>query len=670
MTITPERRSLLPMLGMTHGSRSASVCHWKCADACARPADTQSGSERFVDVARRAMQHRASRRGVLGASAAGVALAALAGATPATAAPRRQTVGEGGSFGFTAIDPVPSTVDEVTVPAGWRWETIIAWGDPVEDGAPEFDADAQTPDKQKLQFGYNNDYLDVIQFRGNRNRALLVANHEYTNDELMFPPTTDQAQRLLDLETAMYAHGMSVVEVRRRNVRDAWKPVRGSRYNRRITLDTEFVLDGPAAGHPLLRTSEDPTGTRAYGTLNNCAGSTTPWGTVLSGEENVDQYFTGPATPTERERRYGLNTAGRGWGAVQSRFDLRNEATRNEPNRFNYVVELDPENPDEAPVKHTAMGRFKHEGAHVQIAANGHAVAYSGDDNRFDYLYKFVSRDTFDPSTSKAARAHNKTLLSHGDLYVAKFVGDGTEDGEYDGTGEWIPLVVGGRSFVPGYTAAEVLIYTRNAADTVDATAMDRPEDVEPSASTGFVYIACTNNSARTDATTDEANPRPANKDGHVIELIEDGGDSTATTFTWNIILLCGDPEDTSIPTYFGGWEGPVSPISCPDNVAVDSAGGLWVSTDGQPGSIGYNDALFYVPVDGPERGRVQQFMAVPCGGETCGPQVKLEDGYALVAVQHPGDFSGATYESPASYFPYDGKFDGPRPACIQILPA
>jgi secreted PhoX family phosphatase len=306
----------------------------------------------------------------------------------------------------------------------------------------------------------------------------------------------------------------------------------------------------------------------------------------------------------------------------------------------------------------------------VQIAANGHAVAYSGDDNRFDYIYKFVSRDTFRPGPSEAARRHNKTLLSDGDLYVAKFTGDGTEDGLFDGTGQWLPLVVGGQSYVPGWSVEEVLVFTRNAADLVGATAMDRPEDIEPSALTGHVYIACTNNTARTDARTDEANPRPANKDGHVIELVEDGGDATATTFTWNILLLCGDPEDTSIPTYFGGWEGEVSPISCPDNVAIDPTGGLWVSTDGQPGSIGYNDALFYVPVDGPERGRVQQFLSVPSGAETCGPQIKTDDGYVLVAVQHPGDFADATYANPASRFPYDGVFDGPRPACIQVLPA
>lgn len=668
MTLSPERRTLLPMLGRTHGSRSATVCHWKCADACARPDENTSGAERFVDVVRRSARVHASRRSVLGASVAGLAVAALSPAGPAAARPVQ--VGKGGSFGFTAIDPVPATVDDVTVPRGWRWETIIAWGDPVEPGAPAFDPLNQTPEAQKKQFGYNNDYLDVISLGGNGTRAVLVANHEYTNDELMFPATTDPAQRLLDLETAMYAHGMSVVEVRRRGRVAAWKPVAGSRLNRRLHLDTEFVLDGPAAGSPLLRTSEDPTGTRVRGTLNNCAGSTTPWGTVLSGEENADQYFTGPADPDARERRYGLNTAGRGWGAVQSRFDLRNAGTRNEPNRFFWVVEVDPEDPKAPPVKHTAMGRFKHEGASVRIDASGHAVAYMGDDNRFDYVYKFVSRDTFRPGPSQSARRHNMTLLTEGDLYVARFYGDGLADGTFDGTGEWLPMVVDGVSYVPGYSVDEVLVFTRNAADVLQPTAMDRPEDIEPSPVTGHVYIACTNNTARTAAQVDEANPRPRNKDGHVVELVEDGGDATGTTFTWNLLLVCGDPSDPTIPTYFGGWQGPVSPISCPDNVAFDDDGNLWVSTDGQPGSIARNDGLFLVPVDGPERGRVQQFMAVPTGAETCGPQVKSAEGYVLVAVQHPGDVTGASYEDPASMFPYDGRFAGPRPACIQIMPA
>jgi secreted PhoX family phosphatase len=200
---------------------------------------------------------------------------------------------------------------------------------------------------------------------------------------------------------------------------------------------------------------------------------------------------------------------------------------------------------------------------------------------------------------------------------------------------------------------------------------MDRPEDVQPNPHNGRVYIACTNNTNRgtgTNPAADEANPRARNKDGHVVELIEDHGDHTSTTFTWNLVLVCGDPADTSVPTYFGGWRGEVSPISCPDNVAFDGHGNLWIATDGAPSAIKYNDALHVVPLRGAERGHVQQFLAVPTGAETCGPLIDSDGGSVFVAVQHPGDTEGATYAAPSSRFPYlDDGFDGPRPAVVQV---
>jgi hypothetical protein len=470
----------------------------------------------------------------------------------------------------------------------------------------------------------------------------------------------------------MYAHGMTVVAVQRRGRGRPWE-VDGrldDRRNRRIHFRTAFAVDGPAAGSTYLRTGLDPEGRTVFGTLNNCAGGTTPWGTVLSGEENWNQYFK--ATPeqaaTPEFRRYGIGTTGAFFDLVEPRFAGAVEP--NEVNRFGYIVELDPFAPDEAPVKHTALGRFKHEGATIRVGRSGHVVAYMGDDERFDYVYKFVSAKRYDPRPGDRARRHNKTLLSEGDLYVARFTGDGLEDGISDGTGEWIPLVEKGQSKVPGFTVEQVLVFTRLAADAVQPTKMDRPEDVQPSPATGKVYIACTNNTNRgvgTNAGPDEANPRPRNKDGHVVELIEDRDDVTSRTFTWNLILVCGDPEDETIPVYFGGYTGPVSPISCPDNVAFDGAGNLWISTDGQPGTIGLNDALHRVVAEGPERGKVEQFLAVPTGAETCGPIIDSDDGSVFVAVQHPGD-TGVTFANPSSGFPYlDDGFDGPRPAVIQV---
>src|SRR6478735_4455353 len=645
-------RTLLPMVGQTHGNRSAVTCHLRCGDACSAPVPNTTETSYFRDVAATVL----SRRSVVGTGVSVAALTAVpmarAAAAPAGPKPGKGGHGKPGHLPFTPIAPVATTVDSVTVPAGYRWDPILRWGDPILPGAPAFDGTRQTPE------------------------ALLVCNHEYTNEGIMFPPGTDPATVI---RTAWAAHGMSVVELRRRKRGDVWTYVPGARLNRRITLDTPFAVDGPAAGSDLLKTVADPTGRTVRGTMNNCAGGTTPWGTVLSGEENFNQYFRATGTDP-KEARYGLSPTqdSRNWRSVDPRWDATNADHRNEPNRFGWVVEVDPSDPSSTPVKHTAMGRFKHEGANVIVNRDGHVVAYMGDDERFDYVYRFVSRDTMRPGNSPKARRHNLTLLSEGDLLVARFTGDGLEDGVSDGSGEWIPLTRGGQSMVAGFTLEEVLVYTRLAADAVQPTKMDRPEDVEPNLHNGRIYVACTNNTDRGKVGKEgptEPNPRPANKDGHVVEMIPTGGDHTADTFGWNLFLICGD--EASAGRYFGGWTGPVSPISCPDNVAFDSLGNLWVSTDGQPSAIKVSDGLFKVPVEGPERGHVQQFLAVPSGAETCGPVIRDRDDSVFVAVQHPGeDGSWAAPQSrfpdyvPAGAAPAAGQFAGPRPTVVQVTRA
>jgi secreted PhoX family phosphatase len=662
-------RTLLPMAGQTHGNRSAVTCHLRCGDACSLPVPNTTETSYFRDIASSVL----SRRAVVGTGLTVTALTALP-ATGAAAAPSRGPgtggPGSAGRLPFTPIAPVATTVDDVTVPAGYRWDTILRWGDPILPGAPTFDPADQSPEAQAGQFGYNNDYLDIIETNRAGTTALLVCNHEYTNEGIMFPPGSDPATVI---RTAWAAHGMSVVELRRRRRGDVWTYVPGARLNRRITLDTVFAVDGPAAGSDLLKTKADPTGRTVRGTMNNCAGGTTPWGTVLSGEENFNQYFRATGTDP-KEKRYGLSATqdSRNWRSLDPRWDATTDDYRNEPNRFGWIVELDPSDPTSTPVKHTAMGRFKHEGATVVVNRDGRVVAYMGDDERFDYVYRFVSRDRMRPGSSAKARRHNLRLLSEGDLSVARFTGDGLGDGVSDGSGEWLPLTRDGQSVVPGFTTEEVLVYTRLAADTVQPTRMDRPEDVEPNLRNGRIYVACTNNTSRTAAQVDEANPRPANKDGHVVEMIPTGGDHTAATFGWNLFLVCGD--EASAGRYFGGWDGPVSPISCPDNVAFDSVGNLWVSTDGQPGAIKLNDALFKVPVEGPERGRVQQFLAVPSGAETCGPVIRDREDSVFVAVQHPGE--DGSWDAPQSRFPDfvpagatagAGEFAGPRPSVVQV---
>jgi hypothetical protein len=666
-------RSLLPMAGLTHGNRSPVTCHLRCGDACFVAAPNTTETSYFRDVAAQALR----RRTVVGASLTVAALGVVS--APPAAADRGKGGGHGHGGGhhhrdplpFAAIAPVATTVDDVTIPDGYEWDAIIRWGDPILPGAPGFDALNQTPEAQAGQFGYNNDYLDIIATNRSGTEALLVCNHEYTNEGIMFPPGMDPETLI---RTAWAAHGMSVVQLKRRRRGDTWTYVPGARVNRRITLDTPFAVDGPAAGSELLRTVEDPTGTRVRGTMNNCAGGTTPWGTVLSGEENFNQYFRATGTDP-KEVRYGLSATqdSRNWRSVDPRWDATQPGYVNEPNRFGWIVEIDPSDPRSTPVKHTAMGRFKHEGANVIINRDGHVVAYMGDDERVDYLYRFVSKDRLRGRKGSWRRKHGSpSPLSEGDLSVARFTGDGLEDGVSDGTGEWIPLTRDGQSMVPGFSIEEVLVYTRFAADTVMPTKMDRPEDVEPSLHNGRVYVACTNNTNRTAAQVDEANPRAANKDGHVVEITPTWGDHTRDTFSWNLFLICGDAA--SAGTYFGGWTGPVSPISCPDNVAFDSEGNLWVSTDGQPSAIRLNDGLFKVPVEGPERGHVQQFLAVPAGAETCGPVIHDRDGSVFVAVQHPGE--DGSWDAPQSRFPdyvpagttpAPGQFAGPRPSVVQV---
>ncbi|ALD64595.1 phosphatase [Arthrobacter sp. LS16] len=681
-------RTLLPMLGHTRGGRSAATCHFKCGDACVKPDCNNSSNAYFRDIADSAL----SRRQMLGLGAIGASALVvgpqLFGAPPASAAEvavAGKHGSHGGKLGFQAIDPVSRSVDTMTVPEGYDWHSIIRWGDPLFKRSPEFDAQNQTARKQAEQFGYNCDYLDIIVDKYSGRTGVLVANHEYTNEDMMFDADWFEANKDEARRIAMNAHGFSVVEVSRKKNDKKWTYVQGGERNRRITMQTEFTVDGPAAGSDLLKTAADRTGTKILGTLNNCAGGTTPWGTVLSGEENIDQYFRGRGTA--EEARYGIaaKPTERGWEDTDPRFGLHHEGFENEANRFGWVVEIDPQNPKSIPVKHTNLGRFKHEGANVRIAKNGKAVAYSGDDSRFEYIYKFVSSGTY----RKNDRRHNMTLLSDGDLYVAKFAGnspaaeiDGSgalpSDGAFDGTGTWLPLVRGGKSMVDGMSVEEVLVYTRLAADKIGATKMDRPEDVEPSPVSGKLYVALTNNSDRGKAGKEgatEQNPRVANRDGHVLELTEAGNDATATKFTWNILLVAGDPKVNS-STYFSGYPAQkVSPISCPDNLAFDSAGNLWISTDGAPGTIGYSDALHKVTLTGKDRGRVEQFLAVPTGAETCGPVIHDKDGSVFVAVQHPGE--GGSFAQPASLFPdfvaapgkvKKGQFYGPRPSVVQVF--
>lgn len=664
------------------------TCRFRCGDACFHEVPNTSGNEYAGDVIAGALSRRSMMRAaaVVTVAAAGAGAAGVAGAPSAQAAP---AAGKGhgngpgkpskpqGARGLRFTPVAPNTDDTVTVPEGYRQDVVIRWGEPILRGAPAFDPEKQSAGAQAGQFGYNNDFLALLPLRGEHDRQLLVANHEYTDEVLMFRGYDPENPTREQVEIAWAAHGLSVVAVEEEKRSGRLTAVSRHRLNRRVTATTEFRLTGPAAGSDLVRTSADRSGRKVLGTLNNCSGGTTPWGTTLHGEENFNQYFANASSDTDK--RYGIGTGAteRKWERFDRRFDVAQEP--NEVHRFGYVVELDPYDPDSTPRKHTLLGRFKHEAATVRLTGDGRPVVYTGDDERFDYFYKFVGSKRMRHGNSRWAREHNLSLLDEGTLYVAKLSGDSPAieidgsgtlpgDGEFDGSGRWIPLVTaterGAVSHVEGMSAEEVCVFTRLAGDKAGATKMDRPEDIEPSPTTGKVYVALTNNTNRgvdANARADEANPRNANKHGHVLELTERWNRADATSFAWSLFLVAGDPEDPA--TYFAGFpKDRVSPISCPDNVAFDDHGNLWISTDGN--ALGTHDGLFGVATKGDRRGELKQFLTVPTGAETCGPLV--QDRRVLVAVQHPGEVDGASVEEPASTWP-----DGPgrivRPAVVAV---
>lgn len=571
-------RRLLPLIGTpgSHpGGRSALTCRFRCGDACFHEVPNTSDNAYVGDVIAGAIGRRSMMRAAAVVTVATATGAAVVG-TGAQDARAAQAV-EGGAAARTGhtvdkaarglrFSPVaPNTADAVTVPGGYGQNVVIRWGEPILRGAPAFDPEHQTAKAQAGQFGYNNDFLALLPLPGERGRQLLVANHEYTDEVLMFRgydpanPTREQ------VEVAWAAHGLSAVVVEEDRRTGRLTAVTRHALNRRVTATTEFRLTGPAAGSDLLKTSADPTGRKVLGTLNNCSGGTTPWGTTLHGEENFNQYFANASRDTDK--RYGLGTGAteRKWERFDKRFDVAQEP--NESHRFGYVVEFDPYDPSSTPRKHTALGRFKHEAATVRLTDDGRPVVYTGDDERFDYFYKFVGSKRMRHGSSRSVREHNLSLLDEGTLYVARLTGDSPAaeidgsgklpaDGEFDGSGEWIPLVTatarGAVSHVDGMTVEEVLVFTRLAGDKVGATKMDRPEDIQPSPHTGKVYVVLTNNTNRGKAGSagaDEANPRNANKHGHILELTERRGRAEATTFGWSLFLVAGDPADPA--TYF-----------------------------------------------------------------------------------------------------------------------
>ncbi len=649
------------------------------------PASNPSANPHFSQVLDVSMQRRRILQGGLGATAL-----AFFGA------PALTRMGEAVAQGFPPAPsflPIPAvSVDEVRVPQGYSAQVLYSWGDPTgikgHMPLPQFSGGVSTnsAEDQAFQAGMDHDGMHYFPLDDDdkdedrhgrhghdrhkkRNAGLMCINYENIQPDFLLGTELSPADRVLKMKNA---HGMSVIEVREEQ--ENWKVVRPSKYARRITADTPMRISGPAAGHAMMQTSADPQGRRVLGMLNNCANGHTPWGTYLTCEENFNGYFqtaTTPFVPSAHMGRYGISASaggfGPGWNAVDNRFDLAVEP--NESNRFGWVVEVDPRDPDSKPVKHTALGRMKHENAALVLSKRGRVVVYMGDDERNEYIYKFVSDRRFDRDDHGHGR--DSDLLERGTLYVAVFEA-GAVAGDKRGTGRWVPLVFGQNGLTPanGFASqAEVLIKTRQAADRVGATMMDRPEWIAVHPESKEVYITLTNNNRRgtnppsannPDGTTvagsarppvSEANPRMNNVYGHILRWREAGGDPAALSFEWDIYLLAGDPADpgavgAAAVTNVAGFPNFDSPLytifSAPDGLAFDKRGWLWIQTDYGPSmaatSVQKNMGNCHMMVADIPTGKIGRFLTGPNGCEITGWTMTPDQKSLFVNIQHPGE--------------------------------
>lgn len=663
----------------------------------------------------------ASRRALLGGLAGLPLLDLAACATP-------EAAGDGAAA--ANFNSVPATnADTISLPQGYRWRSLIGWGDALFDGMPErTDLGALTRADQERRFGQNNDMLALFAADyafpppADQDHLILCANNEYVSLELALPGLASPRDiTAAQIEALIASIGVSIVEVRREgtNWRAVRSPAPGQGYNRRITPFTPVHFSGAAAGHPwilaaaeIVNTAEpDRSGGRApadavrCGTVANCAGGLTPWGTYLSAEENFDGLFIGslPVRAQTEDPELALDASSFGYpgfGFVDRtprQFNIA-ENPRG-PSLYGWIVEIDPYDPNSTPKKRTSLGRKKNECATTALTPDGRVAVYMGDDQRNEHVYKFISRGRFDPDNREA----NMDLLDNGQLYCAQFL--------ENGQGRWLAISAAAANAAAAAEdsplrfrdEADVLMRVRDAARLMGATPMDRPEDIEAIRDgawrgLGPVLIACSNNSERGFA--HPGNPRrddperPAaaqsNLAGHILRLDEGGGDCGATTFSWDIFAMGGDPnnETGAVRTRGGGARALVSTsfagqqtisgerFACPDNMFIDSTHRAWIATDGNDSVFeDCNDCVMMTPVAAERPRPMKRFLVGPVGAEICGPLMAPDERAFFCAVQHPGatNVAGADYATlrwqgaaPPSHFP-DGGDSWPRPAVVVI---
>lgn len=601
-------------------------------------ANNSSANPHFAEV----LEHGLNRRNVLRGTAAtaitalfgGAALSACGGGddgtvpapAPAPVAPTPPAPAEA-LLAFAAV--AKTNADTATVPAGYTATPMLALGDPLAAGVPAYKNDG-TDTNFDQRVGDNHDGMQYygLSAAGARDdnssdRALLAMNHEYIVPVLLHANgPTPRPRPASEVDKEVAAHGVTVVEIAKGSD-GKFAAVQNSAFNRRVTGSTEIELSGPARGNALFVTKFSPTGTKTRGTFNNCGNGKTPWGTLLTTEENWSGYFFRAAGDralrTDKVnasfQRYGRNASDT--SAANSRYGWETAGAEDAYARFNtsvvgtstdgsddyrhewfcqgFMVEIDPYDKTAPVKKRTGMGRFAHENGAFGLPVVGKPLAvYMGCDSQNEYVYKWVSTAVWSAADATASNrmAVGDKYLDAGKLYVAKF--------NADGSGEWVELSVTTPSIAAapfGFTdQAEMYIHTRIAADAAGATKMDRPEWVDVHPGNGEIYITMTNNSNRRAAPTgsqtapDAANPRAyndirggtsvlnGNVNGHIVRFRD--ASPEATSFQWDVYLFgsesTADPKLVNLSGLNADQD-----FSSPDGLAFTRSTGLcWIQTD------------------------------------------------------------------------------------------
>lgn len=587
-------------------------------------------------------------------------------------------------------------VDDLLLPPGFTYQVVAAWGDKVGDS----------------RFGYNNDYISFIEIE---NQGYLTVNFEYisafpwmqtyqqvigkslpfkqvqaaikqSNSAMPGKENQINAYALSEKDTlkaqikeickeALLDQGLGVISVRQ-TAEGKWERTNSSA-DRRISgisgLEDGRYLKATGPSVMVFRKQQgqgyiDRLGDRLIGSFANCAGGTTPWGTVLSAEENFQNqvpeavYADGTAF-APGELAFAFNE-----GELQGQGNVFGLAG----NKYGWIVEVDPANPNDYGTKHTWLGRYRHEAVGVRVEAGKPLAFYSGCDRKGGHVYKFVSRDRVRDPKAKT----NSKLLEHGMLYAAQF--------NPDGTGRWIPLKTdtpvnpdspvhiegnllrlpkGQKSSQGGNFEAKsdaqikqfkqqyknlgeiyignaeekqgaILIDAHYAANAVGATSTARPEDTEI-APDGSLYISFTSGVSGDEGGPDKrifTGPKGETpyEYGWVMRLIEDANQPSALTFRWEMLAMGGEPA--------AGGAG----FANPDNLLIDRNGDLWVVTDtGGGNSVFGNNSIWFIPTSGDKAGQAYLFGIGPMECETTGPCFTPNQQTMFLSIQHPGEGNG-----------------------------